>query len=142
MNHFLLPGSIHEMRTSTHYGVHAMEILINEMMNAGADRRTLQAKVFGGANVIHADHPLMMVGARNIEFIREFLATEGIPIVGERLGGKQGLFIYFFPQTFKVLVRPLPLSRFQQMEKKEIIYKGTLTQRIRQHQSQNITFFK
>jgi len=34
---------------SARFGVYAMEVLINEMIHLGADRRRMVAKVFGGA---------------------------------------------------------------------------------------------
>src|SRR5258706_7633906 len=54
MNHFMLPestglaGSIDSGR----YGSYAMELLINELLKRGATRSTLEAKVFGGGQVI------------------------------------------------------------------------------------------
>src|SRR5438046_3886116 len=47
MNHFMLPEG-----DSGRYGSYAMELLINEMMKRGAARSTLEAKVFGGGQVI------------------------------------------------------------------------------------------
>ena len=34
------------------YGVQAMELLINSMLRKGAERKNLQAKVFGGATML------------------------------------------------------------------------------------------
>jgi hypothetical protein len=38
--------------SSGRYGSYAMELLINEMMKLGARRETLQAKIFGGGQVM------------------------------------------------------------------------------------------
>ena len=34
------------------YGVHAMEILINDLVKAGANKARIKAKVFGGGKVV------------------------------------------------------------------------------------------
>jgi chemotaxis protein CheD len=42
------------MRLAGRYGSFAMELLINEMMKRGASAVTLEAKVFGGGQVMKA----------------------------------------------------------------------------------------
>lgn len=105
LNHFLLPGTAMRNADAARYGVHAMELLINSLMKLGADRGRLQAKVFGGANL--RGFGTLRVGTRNREFVREFLATEGIPIRGGRLGGSQPLQVRFYTETGRAMVRPL-----------------------------------
>ena len=106
MNHFMLPDGIHD-RQPARYGVHAMELLINEIMKLGGDRGRLRAKIFGGANVIRMERTGIDVGRDNIEFIRRFLATEGIPTEGERLGGTRPLEVRMETTTGRVRVRAL-----------------------------------
>lgn len=108
MNHFLLPhtSSTHELDRQR-FGVHAMETLINGLMRAGADRRRLQAKIFGGGNVLGSVTRRPTVGEQNAAFAREFLAKEGIELVAESLGGNTGVEVRFHPHTGKVFVRPI-----------------------------------
>ena len=107
LNHFLLPDdSGNAARGATNanrYGVHAMEILINEILNLGGARSRLQAKVFGGANVIALSSP-STVGERNQAFTIDFLRREGIPVTAADLGGENARRVYFKPATNKVLV--------------------------------------
>lgn len=105
MTHFVLPCHATDMTISARYGVHAMELLINEIMKLGGDRRRLQAKVFGGATVLFCKGKSMNVGRRNVEFIRHFLLTEDIPVAAERLGGNNPLRVHFSTDTGKALVR-------------------------------------
>lgn len=105
MTHFLLPSHALDSTVSARYGVHAMELLINEIMKLGGDRRRLQAKVFGGANVLGSRNSLLDVGKQNSEFVRRFLATENIPIVAERLGGTNALRVHFMTGTGRAMVK-------------------------------------
>ena len=54
MNHFMLPDGAGQDSTNSsgRYGSFAMELLINEMMKMGAQRSSMEAKVFGGGQVI------------------------------------------------------------------------------------------
>jgi chemotaxis protein methyltransferase CheR len=105
MTHFMLPYQASDSLKSARYGIHAMEMLINEMMKLGGDRRRIRAKVFGGASVLTFTHWPWDVGRRNVEFIRNFLETDGIPIVAERLGGSKPLRVFFLTNTGKAFVK-------------------------------------
>ena len=54
MNHFMLPrdDTSGALSRSARYGAYAMEVLINQLMRMGARRERLEAKVFGGGNVL------------------------------------------------------------------------------------------
>ena len=103
MNHFLLPAGRDDEPTSARFGVHAMELLINAIMRQGGHRDRLQAKIFGGAHVL--DTMSSSVPAKNIAFIREFLATENIPLTAHLLGGQAPLDVCMFTETGQVLAR-------------------------------------
>jgi len=106
MNHFMLPdsGPDHDADSNTRYGAHAMEVLINELLYQGASRKRLQAKVFGGGNVLQGfTHTL--IGNRNAEFVLRYLDAERIPVTAQDLGGIHPRKVYFFPQTSKVMVQ-------------------------------------
>lgn len=107
MNHFLLPdsGNLGE-GDSARYGAFAMELLINELLSMGAQRNRLEAKVFGGGNVI-AGMVMNDVGRRNAEFVDAYLAREGIKVVARDLMGILPRKVYFFPDTGQVLVKKL-----------------------------------
>jgi chemotaxis protein CheD len=102
MNHILLPyGSAGEK--NPRFGIHAMELLINALMNLGGDRRRFIAKAFGGANVLEGIK-MTPVGEGNVRFVREFLALEKIPLSAERLGGSNAVHLYFHTDTGKATV--------------------------------------
>ncbi len=109
MNHFLLPANNDELNFNSHcarYGVYAMEILINHLMKLGAMRHRLEAKVFGGGNVLHS-LKTNSVGKQNVTFVLEYLKTEQIHIVAKDLLGDYPRKLYFFPLTGEVKLRKL-----------------------------------
>ena len=114
MNHFLLSGeTIPPGGPLIHcdlgrYGVHAMEILINRILNSGAERKNIKAKVFGGAKLLMNANPkntFLNVGAVNSRFVRNFLKRENIPILASDLDGDQGRVVRFSSEDFIVYVK-------------------------------------
>lgn len=105
MNHFMLPDG-DSMDVSGRYGSYAMELLINEMLKLGARRETLQAKIFGGAQVMHS-FTTMNVGERNTQFVVNYLHTERIPVVSEDVLDIYPRKVCFFPVTGKAMVKRL-----------------------------------
>jgi chemotaxis protein CheD len=121
MNHFMLPGRS-DAAACTRYGVNAMELLINECMKLGADRRSLTAKVFGGGHVLAVSDAVKSVPQRNIAFVREFLERERIPVTASDLGGNDARKIYFFTDTARTLLKRIPCDRSSaQIRKIELI---------------------
>lgn len=94
MNHFLLPGGFENERALERHGVHAMELLLNELLKRGARRERLEAKLFGGARLIDG---LTDVGRQNAKFAVAFLDNEGIRHVGGSLLGEHGRKIQYWP---------------------------------------------
>ena len=110
MNHFLLPTDYqddnYKYGAPARYGMHAMELLINDMVRLGADRRNIQAKIFGGGSVMgqltHSN-----VGEKNAEFVIDYLRTEHIPIQASDLLGEYPRKVYFIPESGEVRVKKI-----------------------------------
>ncbi|MBB6561527.1 chemotaxis protein CheD [Acidovorax soli] len=114
MNHFMLPdGDLAD--ASGRYGSYAMELLINEMLKLGARRETMQAKIFGGAQVMH-NFTTMNVGERNTTFVLNYLHTERIPIVSEDVLDIYPRKVVFFPVTGKAMVKRLAHAHPETLE--------------------------
>lgn len=110
LNHFMLADAklkidLASMINVERYGLYAMEALLNGLIKLGCQKSRLQAKVFGGSAVLETSNFQMAVGADNIRFAEEYLKTENIPIMNRDTGGEKARRIYFFPQTFRVLLR-------------------------------------
>jgi chemotaxis protein CheD len=87
-----------------------MELLINDLLKRGARRSRLQAKVFGGGNVLSGFHS-DPIGTRNARFVLDYLRAEGIPVRAQDLGDIHARKVGFFPQTGRTLVKRLPSTR-------------------------------
>lgn len=121
MNHILLVGT-RQNRLGTRFGIHAMELLINELMKQGGDRRRFIAKAFGGAHVV----PVLKsspIGEDNVKFVRRFLDIEKIPLVAERLGGSQAVHVYFRTDTGKAVLHSVDGSQLQKIIHAEYSYR-------------------
>ena len=98
MNHFLLgqPEAGTELSAidMQRYGVHAMELLINAMMQRGAARARLRAHIYGGATIMAR---LGGIGTGNAAFARRFIETEGIAIGHVDTGGTRARRVEFLP---------------------------------------------
>lgn len=113
MNHFMLPGNMdifNPLSASARYGSYAMEVLINEILKRGGRRENLEAKVFGGGNVVHA-MTTSDVGKRNAKFVVDYLGFESIPIVAQDLMDSCPRKVVFFPTTGRVLMKRLHNER-------------------------------
>ena len=105
MNHFMLPDTQGDL-SSGRYGSYAMELLINELLKRGATRQTLEAKVFGGGQVI-SGMSSMNVGERNTQFVIDYLKTERIPIVSKDVLDIYPRKVCFLPFSGKAMVKRL-----------------------------------
>lgn len=129
MNHFLLAEQSGSARdrygASARYGAYAMERLINTVLSRGTgNKNNLEIKVFGGG-LINAT--LTDIGAKNIEFVREFLANEGYPLSGEDLGGTFARRVLFKPESGRAFVKRLPSQEGDNVARDELAIAGRKT---------------
>ena len=129
MNHFVLPDTRPDQDNpaslSARYGAFAMEVLINSLISQGAQRTLLEAKVFGGGNVLPG-MTTMNIGQRNADFALRFLGTEKIRVVARDLIDVHPRKVYYFPKTGKVLVKKLRTVHNDTIYAREIEYGARL----------------
>lgn len=109
MNHFLLPDAADvgvSHADAMRYGEHAMEVLVRDILKAGARRERLCVKVFGGAAVLPHMRSLN-VGDRNAQFVLRYLREQGIGVSAADLGGEHARRVTFCVVSGKVIVRRL-----------------------------------
>lgn len=106
MNHFLLAappraaGGLGD--DALRYGLYSMELLINEMLKQGADRASMRAHLYGGANLLSG---MRAIGTENALFAEQFLRDDGIGLVRRDTGGEQARRLDFQPVTGRVRCR-------------------------------------
>jgi len=122
MNHFMLPlnknmnsADVAAMSNAGRYGNFAMEKMINEILKNGGSRENLEVKIFGGGRVLQ-NMQTLDIGNGNINFVREYIKTEQLNLVGEDVGDIFPRKVIYFPLTGKVKVKKL-----RQMHNKTII---------------------
>lgn len=127
LNHFLLPSTngrninFANADQAMRYGDFAMEKLIGAILRAGGHRDSLEAKVFGGANLYDTDSQ-KPVGRSNIQFVLDFIHSENIELVAEDIGGLFGRKIYYHPFSGKVKVQKLNKKNQQDVKLSETNY--------------------
>jgi chemotaxis protein CheD len=129
LNHFMLPRGTDDgpLSASARYGVNAMELLINELIRMGARRSRLEAKVFGGGNMLEGCTTLN-IGQANAQFVTQFLSAESIPVVGSDLEGEGSRKVFFFPATGRVLVRGIHRGENRGLAEREARYGARLAE--------------
>lgn len=124
MNHFMLPMKLGDRDPdvfyAARYGAAAMEFLINNLLHLGAQRDRLVAKAFGGGRVMKGLST--DIGEQNIEFVRQFLRNEDIPLWSEDMGGPYPRKVYFFPHTGQVLVKRMEHTHNDTVLLRELTY--------------------
>jgi len=109
MNHFMLPiktehASDDWMDSATRYGSFAMEHLINDILKNGGNRKNLEVKLTGGGRIMKN---MSDVGARNIEFVLEYLHTENLDVIIQDLGDIYPRKVMYYPDTGRLRVKKL-----------------------------------
>ncbi len=108
MNHFMLPSPNNSNRNNDSngiYGLPSLELMITELLQSGAMKSRLEAKVFGGAKVVK-ELPGNIPQA-NIEFTLDYLAKENIKLISTDTGGEFGRKILFDLSDFSVYVKTM-----------------------------------
>lgn len=89
--HILLPQSPnHKDKKSLKYADVALNDLINDLINKGARKDNLVAKIVGGAQLYFVENDTLKIGERNIESVENILKEMQIPILGKDVGGNYG----------------------------------------------------
>jgi chemotaxis protein CheD len=117
MNHFMLPEDPGGREgASARYGVFAMEQLINAFLTRGARREALEIKIVGGGRVIPG---MGDVGRSNVDFVRELLEAEGMPIQVEDVGLEVARRVRYRARTGQMRVLHLPVSQNSKIAARE-----------------------
>lgn len=107
INHFMLPLWNGDGLASPKYGNIAMDKLVDRMLGMGARIINIQAKMFGGGEVLRVTSGVLNVGERNIIYAKNRLDELKIPIVGSNVGGQTGRKLIFDTYDGSVMMKRL-----------------------------------
>jgi chemotaxis protein CheD len=81
--------------------------LVEDMVKLGANRKTIKAKLAGGAQMFNFTNSsdTIRIGLRNVEASREMLAQLDIPIISEDVGGNHGRTIELYSDDGKLMIK-------------------------------------
>lgn len=106
LTHYLLPEYFPErylnQKPSARFGDIAIKEALQALKPMACQFSSLQAKVYGGANMAEGNLIGESVGASNIIFAFQTLSELGIPVVEQNVGGFQGRKIILNTDTFEV----------------------------------------
>lgn len=85
----------------------AVPDMVEEMEKLGAQRKTMKARIMGGAHMFgFVKHDsILNIGERNIEQVKRTLEELRIRLVAEDIGGSYGRSVYVYLDTGTVKVR-------------------------------------
>lgn len=75
------------------------------MTALGCKQHNLQAKLFGGGEVVETKNNTFKIGQRNIEIAEQMLKEKNIAIISKSVGGKNGRKIRYNTETGTVLMK-------------------------------------
>jgi chemotaxis protein CheD len=133
MNHILLPGSSREagrLDGLARFGADAVELLIAALLEAGASRRRLEAKLFGGGHVIPQLDEGSSPGRRNAEFVRDLMARERIAVASADLGGYAARKVWFRTDTAAALLKRVPVTLAAAVREEEGAFRRRVLRRL------------
>lgn len=107
--HCMLPDST-QIRNNTNIAKFAdtgIEELLKQMMEMGANRTRLVAKMAGGAQMfaLSSDNPSLRVGERNAQAIRDKLKQHNIRLLAEDCGLNYGRTVEFYSETGEYIIK-------------------------------------
>lgn len=109
LSHIMLPSSKKEITNIKKYADTAIPSMVHDMIRAGAVRERFVAKITGGATMFkHTENSLMGdIGRNNISSVKSILASMGIRIIAEDVGGDYGRTIDFYLETGEVRIKTI-----------------------------------
>lgn len=104
INHFMLPTSqenrsgawVEGKSAENRFGNCAMDNLINALIKHGGVKKRLEVKIFGGGQLLDMS---TNIGARNIDFVREYLEAHDLEITASDLGEDYARKVIYDPLT-------------------------------------------
>ena len=115
--HIMLPDStaIRDNSNIPKFADTGIDELVRQLVNMGATRARLEAKIAGGAQMFafSSKTSTMQVGARNAEAVKKKLGELRIPILAEDTGKNFGRTVIYYPETGVFVIRAVGKDEYQ-----------------------------
>lgn len=112
--HVMLPDSksINQNMNKQKFADTGIQMLVDQIVEAGGNRSRLVAKIAGGAQMFSFQNKndLVRVGERNVEATKKKLAELKIKILAEDTGNSYGRTVIFYPETGDFVIRAVGKS--------------------------------
>lgn len=109
--HIMLPWSYQARNNSNKakFADTGIKLLLENMLESGANRRSIVAKLAGGAQMFSYSSvtDLIRVGERNVEAAKKVLQELNIPVIAEDTGGNHGRTIEFYSEDGRLMVKTI-----------------------------------
>lgn len=109
MVHIMLPDStkIRNNENIAKFADTGIEELMKRLQELGAFRKSLVAKIAGGAQMFafSSNNDMLRVGDRNVEATKQKLKEMNIPVLAEDTGANYGRTIEFYPENGELLIK-------------------------------------
>lgn len=109
MAHIMLPESRGENPPKPgKFADTAISALISELLQLGASKSRLKAKMAGGAQMFALGgkgSSILSVGDRNVEATKKALSSSGIPLIACDVGGNKGRSVEFRTDRWVLIVK-------------------------------------
>ncbi len=107
MAHVLLPVNLKRTVNPEKYADTAIPLLVKSLLQEGAKKENLSAKITGGASMFKFGSNIVLgqIGDRNIEQTKIELQKLDIPILVEDVGGNLGRVIDFYLEDGRMKVK-------------------------------------
>lgn len=108
--HAMLPSPTAARRVAppgpARYASTAVAALVSMMLEAGADRGAIRARLVGGASMFDSllNENGRRLGQRNVEAARSALARAGVPVDREDVGGSHGRSVFLHVDDGRLVV--------------------------------------
>ncbi|MCI8409220.1 MAG: chemotaxis protein CheD [Lachnospiraceae bacterium] len=107
--HIMLPDStqIRSNENAAKFADTGIETLLNRLIQRGAQKPRMIAKIAGGAQMFafSAENAMLSIGMKNVRATKKKLNELGIRIIAEDTGDSYGRTIEFYPETGELLIK-------------------------------------
>ncbi len=112
--HVMLPNSreVRQNQNKAKFADTGIDLLIQNLIRAGARRSALTAKIAGGAQMFAftSNNDMLKVGQRNVIAVKAKLNSLGIRILAEDTGLNFGRTVEFYPETGNFVIKAVGKS--------------------------------